>query len=68
MRDAAVLPVLKWPDEVHVARAAIPGEIDRAPQIHVFFDQHVSWVSPADDLPRYGRMYSPDAQPTTDAG
>ena len=40
------------PGEVHVARALIPGEIDRAPQAHVFFDHHPAWVDCRDDLPK----------------
>lgn len=39
--------------EVHVARAVIDGELDRQPQGHVFYDHHVPWLEPADDLPRY---------------
>lgn len=41
------------PGEVHVARAAIPGEVDRAPECHVFFDQRADWVELGDDLPRF---------------
>jgi hypothetical protein len=41
------------PGEIHVARPAFPGAIDREPQCHVFFDQRVDWADPGDRLPRY---------------
>jgi hypothetical protein len=41
------------PGEIHVTRASIPGELDRAPQLHCFYDQHVGWGEPGDDLPRF---------------
>ncbi|MCC6553336.1 MAG: GFA family protein [Polyangiaceae bacterium] len=44
----------RWPGEVHVVRANIDGEIDRAPQAHAYFDRHVDWVELADHLPRLG--------------
>ena len=40
------------PGEIHVARALIPGDIDRAPQAHVFFDHHQSWLECTDELPK----------------
>ena len=40
------------PGEVHVARALISGDIDRAPQAHVFFDHRPPWIECADDLPK----------------
>jgi hypothetical protein len=40
------------PDETHVARACIPGAIDRQPEFHTFFDQKVDWVTVDDDLPK----------------
>lgn len=40
------------PGEVHVTRDLIPGDIDRAPQAHVFFDHHSPWVECRDDLPK----------------
>ena len=39
------------PGETHVARACIPGAIDREPQVHTFFDQKVDWVTVDDGLP-----------------
>jgi hypothetical protein len=43
-----------FPGQVHVVRANIEGEIDRAPDMHVFFSDRVPWVRLADDLPRFG--------------
>jgi hypothetical protein len=42
----------RWPDEVHVVRANIDGEIDRKPQAHCYFTDHVDWVDVSDGLPR----------------
>jgi hypothetical protein len=41
------------PGEIHVARPAIPGAIDREPQCHVFHDQRADWIELGDSLPRY---------------
>jgi hypothetical protein len=41
------------PGEIHVARPALHGAIDREPQCHVFFDQRVAWAEVGDSLPRY---------------
>ena len=41
------------PGEIHVARSAFPGAIDREPQCHVFYDQHADWIEVGDSLPRY---------------
>ena len=42
------------PDRVDIPLGAMSEPIDRAPQVHVFFDSHAPWVSPADALPRLG--------------
>jgi len=42
----------KWPGELHVATATISGDICLAPQGHVCYQDRVSWVEAADDLPR----------------
>ncbi len=42
----------RWPGEMHVARAVIPGPVDRAPQVHGFYDTHVDWFAVNDDLPK----------------
>ena len=44
----------RWPGELHVARANVDATVDRAPQVHAFWDSHVTWVAvdPADGLKR----------------
>ena len=44
----------RWSDETHIALAQMDGPIDRAPKVHVFYDAHVDWVEPGDDLRRLG--------------
>lgn len=44
----------KWPDEVHITRESTQQDIHQKPQIHVFFDRHVSYLEFCDELPRYG--------------
>lgn len=44
----------RWPGEVHVTRASIPGEVDRLPQVHVFYSDHASWYDPEARLPLLG--------------
>jgi hypothetical protein len=44
----------RWPDEMHVALAAMDSPIDRGPKAHVFFDSAVEWVHVDDGIPRYG--------------
>ena len=34
----------RWPGEIHVVRANIPGEIDRAAEGHVHTDTRVDWL------------------------
>lgn len=41
----------RWPGELHIARALFDSELDRAPQMHAFYDTHVDWVTLQDDLP-----------------
>ena len=41
------------PGEIHIARPAIPGPIDREPQCHVFYDQRAEWCDVGDGLPRF---------------
>lgn len=40
----------QWAGEVHVARAQIAGPVDREPSVHVFYDEHVSWLKVDDEL------------------
>lgn len=42
----------RWPGELHITRASVAGEIDRAPQAHAHYDTHVPWLQLGDDLPR----------------
>jgi hypothetical protein len=42
------------PDQVDVVLACLHGPIDRAPQMHTFFDDRADWVSVGDGLPRLG--------------
>lgn len=44
----------RWAGEIHVARAAIPGDIDRAPEVHAFFSDKAAWVAVDDGLVRRG--------------
>ena len=44
----------RWAGEVHIARAAIAGEVDRAPQAHVFYSDRADWLALHDDLPKRG--------------
>ncbi len=44
----------RWPGETHVIRAAFDGEIDREPQVHVYWDEHVTWATLGDRLPKLG--------------
>lgn len=42
------------PESIDVVLAAMKGPIDRSPQLHIYYDTHVDWVSLGDDLPRRG--------------
>lgn len=42
------------PERVEIPLAAMSGPIDRAPQVHIFWDSHVTWTATADSLPRLG--------------
>lgn len=44
----------RWPNEIHIARAAISGDIDKEPMAHVFFDDRAPWSLVLDRLPRFG--------------
>ena len=45
----------RWPGDVHVPRAVLPGCIDRSPQLHFYFDHRPDWMIPVKDaLPKYG--------------
>ncbi len=42
----------RWPGETHFTVASLTTPIDKAPQMHVFWDTHVEWVVLGDRLPR----------------
>lgn len=44
----------RWPGELHIARAHFSDAVDRAPQAHAFWNDHVDWAlpDPGDGLPR----------------
>lgn len=44
----------KWKDEVHITRESTQADILQKPQVHVFYDRHVSYLSFADQLEKYG--------------
>lgn len=44
----------RWPGEMHVARALVVDPLDREPTAHVFYDEHVPWLSINDALPKKG--------------
>lgn len=44
----------RWPDEIHVVRAAFANEANLKPKAHYFFDDRAAWIEIADTLPRYG--------------
>ena len=37
-----------------MALANVDGDIDRPPQLHVYYDDRAPWVCIGDDLPRLG--------------
>ena len=45
---------VKWPGELHIALAHFTAPVDRAPQVHAYWQDHVAWanVDPNDGLPR----------------
>ena len=44
----------RWPSELHIALAHFTTAVDREPQMHVHWADHVPWadVDPGDGLPR----------------
>lgn len=40
------------PDHTDIPLANMHGEIDRAPQLHIYFDDRADWVAIGDELPR----------------
>jgi hypothetical protein len=44
----------RHPDQIDIVLANMDGPIDRAPQVHIYFDDRASWVVADDRLPRLG--------------
>ena len=44
----------RWAGEVHVARALIPGPVDKQPQAHCFYSDKADWVTVSDGLTLLG--------------
>ncbi len=42
----------KWPKEIHITLPNLKDPIDRQPEGHVHYRNHVSWLKLDDDLPR----------------
>lgn len=42
------------PERVDIPLANMQGAIDRAPQLHIFFDDRATWTEVSDLLPRLG--------------
>ena len=53
----------RWPDELHIVLAALNEPIAQSPQAHVYYADHVSWLSLADDLPRFRTVPREDDTP-----
>lgn len=53
----------RWAGEVHVARAAIPGPVDRAPMVHAFYSDRAAWCACRDELPRRGGVTGTEPLP-----
>lgn len=46
----------KWKDEVHITRESTQQNILQKPQVHVFYDRHVSYLDFKDKLDKYGGL------------
>jgi len=44
----------KWSNEVHITRESTQQDILQQPQVHVFYDRHVSYLNFNDDLDKFG--------------
>jgi hypothetical protein len=52
-----------YPDELHIALASFLTPIDRKPKLHAYYDQHVDWFEPNDDLPKQSSRSQPGPAP-----
>lgn len=41
----------QWPDELHITLANFSDPVDKAPQLHAYYDTHVNWFTCNDALP-----------------
>ncbi len=50
---------LKWPGELHISQVNFTDPIDREPQVHGYYDTHVTRFTVHDDLPqeKSGQVY-----------
>jgi hypothetical protein len=55
----------RWPGEVHVARAAIAGDVGMNPAAHAFFSDKADWVHVNDQLPKRGGKTGTEPLPST---
>ncbi|MBK9001250.1 MAG: GFA family protein [Myxococcales bacterium] len=44
----------RWPNEVHVARANVEGDVGVPVQAHCYWDDRADWLPVGDQLPRLG--------------
>ena len=44
----------RHPEQLDVTLGSMRGEIDRAPQAHIYWDDRADWVVVGDELPRLG--------------
>lgn len=41
------------PEKIYMTVASLEGPLDRAPEGHVSYEEHVPWMKIADALPKY---------------
>ena len=45
----------RWPGELHLYGVSLDDPDAYIPQLHCYTDEHLSWLSIADDLPRFSQ-------------
>lgn len=43
----------RWPGELHLYGVSLDDPEAYIPQLHCYTDEHLSWLSTDDDLPRF---------------
>jgi len=43
----------RWPDETHILAATLDDPESVTPTRHVYWAEHLAWMAPGDDLPRF---------------